>query len=161
MNEGAASCSPERIDVMIETMLDILFVEDNPADVEMTLDALNEHNLSNRVKVLRDGEEAADYIFRTGPYKDCGMCDRPRLILLDLKLPKIDGLEILRRIRSDERTQGIPVVVLTSSLTDKDRIESYKLGVNSYIVKPVDFDNFAQAVAGIGLYWALLNKPPL
>jgi two-component system, response regulator len=145
---------------MIEIMLDIILVEDNPADVELTLDALKENNLANRVKVLKDGQEAVDYIFKTGKYKDCGMCDSPKLILLDLNLPKIDGLEILRRIRSDERTRMIPVVVLTSSLADKDRIESYKLGVNSYIVKPVGFDNFSQAVVGVGFYWALLNKSP-
>ncbi len=110
---------------------------------------------------MRDGEEAIDYIFGTGRYKDCGLCKIPKLILLDLNLPKIDGLEILRRIRADERTAMIPVVVLTSSVADKDRIESYKLGVNSYIVKPVGFDNFAQAVAQIGFYWALLNKSPI
>jgi two-component system, response regulator len=146
---------------MIGTMLDIILVEDNPADAEMTIYALQENRLANRVKVLTDGEEAVDYIFHTGKYQDCGMCDSPKLILLDLNLPKIDGLEILRRIRSDQRTKMIPVVVLTSSLADKDRIESYKLGVNSYIVKPVGFDNFAQAVAEIGFYWALLNKSPL
>ena len=145
---------------MIENILDVILVEDNPADVELTLDALRENHLANRVKVLRDGEEAVDYIFGTGPYKDCGICAHPKLILLDLNLPKIDGLEILRKIRSDERTRTIPVVILTSSLADRDRIESYKLGVNSYIVKPVGFDNFAYAVAQIGLYWALLNKSP-
>lgn len=145
---------------MMESILDIILVEDNPADVELTLDALMENNLANRVKVLRDGEEAVNYIFETGPYKDCGICANPKLILLDLNLPKIDGLEILKRIRSDVRTQTIPVVILTSSIADRDRIESYKLGVNSYIVKPVGFDNFAQAVAQIGFYWVLLNKSP-
>jgi two-component system, response regulator len=145
---------------MIENILDIILVEDNPADVELTLDALRENNLTNRVKVLRDGEEAIHYIFGTGPYKDCGICASPKLILLDLNLPKIDGLEILRRIRSEDQTRAMPVVILTSSLEDQDRIESYKLGVNSYIVKPVGFDNFAHAVAQIGLYWALLNKSP-
>jgi two-component system, response regulator len=145
---------------MINGMLDIILVEDNPADIEMTLDALKENNLANRVKVLKDGQEAVDYIFGTGKYKDGGMCDSPKLILLDLKLPKIDGLEILRRIRADERIKMITVVVLTSSVADKDRIESYKLGVNSYIVKPVGFDNFSHAVAEIGFYWALLNKSP-
>jgi two-component system, response regulator len=145
--------------MMIENMLDIILVEDNSADEELTLDALRENNIANRVKVLRDGEEAVQYIFRTGEHSGCGICEPPALILLDLNLPKIDGIEILRRIRSDERTKAIPVVVLTSSSMDKDRIESY-LGVNSYIVKPVDFDNFAHAVAQIGLYWAVLNKPP-
>jgi Response regulators consisting of a CheY-like receiver domain and a winged-helix DNA-binding domain len=145
---------------MMENLLDVLLVEDNAADAELTLEALRENNLANRVKVLKDGEQAVDYIFRTGPYQDCGVCDGPKLILLDLKLPKIDGLEILRRIRSNPQTQMIPVVVLTSSLEDRDRIESYKLGVNSYIVKPVGFENFSHAVAQIGLYWALLNKSP-
>lgn len=144
----------------MENILDIILVEDNPADVELTMDALLENNLANRVKILRDGEEAVNYIFETGPYKDCGICSNPKLILLDLNLPKIDGLEILKRIRADVRTQTIPVVILTSSLDDRDRIESYKLGVNSYIVKPVGFDNFAHAVAQIGFYWALLNKSP-
>ena len=145
---------------MIESMLDIILVEDNPADIELTLFALNEKHLANRVKVLRDGQEAVDYIFRMGQYENCGICDKPKLILLDLNLPKIDGLEILRRIRRGDRTKSIPVVVLTSSDQDQDRIESYKLGVNSYIIKPVEFDNFSQAVSEIGFYWALLNKSP-
>ena len=145
---------------MIANIFDIILVEDNPADVELTLDALQENNLANRVKVLKDGEEAVNYIFRKGEYSDCGICESPALILLDLNLPKIDGLEILRRIRADERTKAIPVVVLTSSRADKDRIESYQLGVNGYVVKPVEFDNFAKAVVGIGLYWAVVNKPP-
>ena len=145
---------------MIESMLDVLLVEDNPADAELAVYALKESNLANRVKVLRDGQEAVDYIFRTGQYENTGICDNPKLILLDLNLPKIDGLEILRRIRADERTKLIPVVVLTSSPQDRDRIESYKLGVNSYLVKPVEFDNFSKVVASIGFYWALLNKSP-
>jgi CheY-like chemotaxis protein len=145
---------------MIKTMLDIILVEDNPADVELTLNALKENNLANRVKVLKDGEEAVNYIFRQGEYSDCGICENPVLILLDLNLPKISGIEILKRIRSDERTKNIPVVVLTSSRLDKDRIESYHLGVNSYIVKPVEFENFAHAVAQIGYYWVILNKSP-
>lgn len=146
---------------MIKTILDIILVEDNPADIEMTLDALKENNLANRVKVLKDGQEAVDYIFRQGEYSTCGICERPVLILLDLKLPKIDGLEILRRIRADERTKSIPVVVLTSSPQDQDRIECYDLGVNSYIVKPVEFNNFAKVVAHVGFYWVALNKSPL
>jgi len=145
---------------MINTVLDIILVEDNPADIEMTLEALKENNLANRVKVLKDGQEAVDYIFRQGEHSTCGICERPVLILLDLKLPKIDGLEILRRIRADERTKSIPVVVLTSSPQDRDRIECYDLGVNSYIVKPVEFDNFAKVVAHIGFYWVALNKSP-
>jgi two-component system, response regulator len=145
---------------MIKTLIDIILVEDNPADVEMTLEALHENHLANRVKVLSDGEEAINYIFRQGQYADCGICEHPALILLDLNLPKISGIEILNRIRADERTKNIPVVVLTSSRLDKDRIESYNLGVNSYIVKPVEFDNFAHAVAQIGYYWVVLNKPP-
>ena len=145
---------------MVENILDILLVEDNPCDIEMTMDALKGNNLANRVRVLKDGAEAVDCIFRQGKYCGDDICEHPSLILLDLNLPKIDGLEILRRIRSDERTKRIPVVVLTSSRLDKDRIESYNLGVNSYIVKPVDFDNFAKAVVEIGFYWAVLNKPP-
>jgi two-component system, response regulator len=145
---------------MLESVLDVLLVEDNPADIEMTLDALKENHLANRVKILRDGQEAVDYIFRQGKYADSGLCDHPVLILLDLNLPKISGIEILKRIRADERTKNIPVVVLTSSPHDKDRIESYSLGVNSYIVKPVEFESFAHAVAQIGYYWVALNKPP-
>jgi len=145
---------------MIENMLDIILVEDNPADIELTIDALQKHNLANRVKVLKDGKEAVDYIFRKGEYSDCGICEHPALILLDLNLPKIDGLAILKKIRSNERTMATPVVVLTSSRMDKERIESYQLRVNSYIQKSVEFDDFAKAVAQIGLYWAVLNKPP-
>ena len=145
---------------MIENIPDIILVEDNPADVEMTLDALQEYHLANRVKILKDGEEAVNYIFRQGEYSNCGICEHPVLILLDLNLPKIDGMEILRRIRTNERTKDIPVVVLTSSRLDRDRIESYQFNVNSYIIKPVEFENFAHAVAQIGFYWAVLNKPP-
>lgn len=143
-------------------VVDILLVEDSPADVELTLDALRQNNLANRVKVLSDGQEALDYIFNVcakGIDEDGNSC--PHLILLDLKLPKVNGLQILQRIREDERTKVLPVVVLTSSAEDRDRIESYRLGVNSYIVKPVDFDDFTRAVREIGMYWVLLNKPPL
>jgi len=137
--------------------VDILLVEDNPSDVELTLHALKKHRLANCVKVLNDGEEALRYIF-----SQCvrGGTACPHLILLDLKLPKIDGLEVLQRIRSNERTRLVPVVILTSSSEDRDRIESYKLGVNSYIVKPVEFDNFAKVVSEIGFYWVLVNRPP-
>jgi two-component system response regulator len=141
--------------------IEIILVEDNPADVEMTLDALKERNLANKVHVLRDGAEALAYIMDN---VDCrpGKTDerRPKLILLDLKLPKIDGLEVLRRIRADDRTKSVPVVILTSSNEERDRIEGYKLGVNSYVVKPVDFDDFTRAVAEIGCYWVVMNEPP-
>lgn len=145
---------------MIDNILDIILVEDNAADIELILEILKENNLANRVKVLKDGEEAVNYIFRKGEYSDCGMCEHPSLIILDLNLPKIDGLEILRRIRANERTKSVPVVVLTSSSLDHDKIESYHLGVNSYIEKPMKYDNFAKAITEIGLYWTGLNEPP-
>ncbi|MBI2487468.1 MAG: response regulator [Deltaproteobacteria bacterium] len=140
--------------------VEILLVEDNPNDEELTLRALRKHNLANRVHVVRDGAEALEFVFATGAYTDRKVENRPEVILLDLKLPKVDGLEVLRRIKSDERTKMTPVVVLTSSKEDRDIVESYKLGVNSYIVKPVDFDKFLQAVSQLGLYWLLLNQPP-
>ena len=138
--------------------IEIVLIEDNPADVELTLNSLKKKNLANRVKVLTDGEEALDYLFNVCAPSGSEGC--PLLILLDLKLPKVSGLEVLERIRSNERTKMIPVVVLTSSEEEKDRIKSYKLGVNSYIVKPVEFDSFARVASEIGLYWVLLNKPP-
>lgn len=131
---------------MDRNMVDILLVDDNPADVELTLRGLKKHNLTNRVFVVKDGAEALEYIFAAGVYADRNIKEIPKLILLDLKLPKVDGLEVLRKIKSQEKTKLIPVVVLTSSKEEKDIIESYKLGVNSYIVKPVDFDKFVQAV---------------
>ena len=140
--------------------IEILLVEDNPNDVEMTLRALKKHNLANKVHVVKDGAEALDYVFATGIYAERNIDDHPKVILLDLKLPKVDGMEVLRRIRADERTKCIPVVVLTSSQEERDIVESYKLGVNSYIVKPVDFDKFLSTVQELGLYWLLLNKPP-
>jgi len=146
---------------MKENTIEIILVEDNPADVEMTLDALQARNLANKVHVLKDGAAALSYILNN---VDCrpGQADeyRPKVLLLDIKLPKVNGLEVLRRIRSDERTKALPVVILTSSNEERDRIEGYKLGVNSYVVKPVDFDDFAKAVAEIGCYWVLMNKPP-
>ncbi len=140
--------------------LEILLVEDNPSDVELTLRALRKHKLANKVHVAKDGAEALEYIFANGTYSDRKIEDRPKVIFLDLKLPKVSGLEVLKKIRDDERTKTIPVVILTSSKEEKDIIESYKLGVNSYIVKPVDFDNFVQSVSELGLYWLLLNEPP-
>jgi len=145
---------------MINNVLDIILVEDNPADIEMTMEAFREYNLANRVKILKDGAEALEYIFRQGEYNGCGICEHPALILLDVHLPKIDGMDILRKIREDERTRLLPVVIMTSSPSDQDRLESYKLGVNSYITKPIEFDAFAKIVSQIGFYWAVLNEPP-
>jgi two-component system, response regulator len=142
---------------MVPSSVEIVLVEDNPADLELTLNALKKHNLANRVKVLTDGQAAIDFISTAC---DAGGPDCPHLILLDLKLPKVNGLEVLEHVRRNERTKMIPVVVLTSSAEERDRVESYKLGVNSYIVKPVEFDSFARAVSEIGFYWVLLNRPP-
>lgn len=140
--------------------VEILLVEDNPNDVELTLRALKTHNLTNKVHVVWDGEEALEFIYARGRYADRDIKDIPRLVLLDLKLPKVDGLEVLREIKSDESTRVIPVVVLTSSQEESDLVASYKLGANSYIVKPVDFDKFVGSVKEIGLYWLLLNQAP-
>lgn len=140
--------------------VEILLVEDNPNDEELTLRALKRNNIANNVHVVRDGAEALDFIFASGVYAARRVESKPKVILLDLKLPKVDGLEVLKRIKSDERTSMTPVVVLTSSKEEKDIVESYKLGVSSYIVKPVDFDKFIQAVSQLGLYWLLLNQPP-
>lgn len=141
-------------------LVEILLVEDNPSDLELTLHALQHQKLANRIFVARDGAEALDFIFATGPHSGRNMREGPRLILLDLKLPKVDGLEVLQRLKADTRTQAIPVVVLTSSRQERDVIESYRLGVNSYIVKPVDFGQFTEAIRQIGMYWVLLNQPP-
>ena len=140
--------------------IEILLVEDSPEDVEVTLRAFKKKNLTNKVHVVEDGEQALDYIFATGQYDGRDLNVRPKVILLDLKLPKVDGLEVLRKIRGDDRTKFIPVVILTSSQEEKDIMESYKLGVNSYITKPVDFHKFMDTVSELGLYWLLLNKPP-
>jgi two-component system response regulator len=138
----------------------ILLVEDNPNDVELALHALKKSGIANNIHVARDGAEALDFLFGTGEYAQRGMNNDPKVILLDLKLPKVDGLEVLQKIRSDPRTKTIPVVVLTSSREERDIAESYNLGVNSYIVKPVDFEQFTEAVRQLGLYWLLLNQPP-
>jgi two-component system response regulator len=140
--------------------IELLLVEDNPQDLEMTQRALKKANLANRIHVARDGAEALDFIFCAGSHAGRELADGPKVILLDLKLPKIDGLEVLRRIKADARTKMIPVVVLTSSKEQSDVVESYNLGVNSYIVKPVDFEGFADAVRNLGFYWLLLNQPP-
>jgi len=141
-------------------VVELLLVEDNPEDLELAKRALKKARLTNRIHVARDGAEALEYIFCEGPHAGRNIADVPKLILLDLKLPKVDGLEVLRRIKRDPRTQSIPVVVLTSSKEVSDVVESYSLGVNSYIVKPVDFERFAEAVQKLGLYWLLLNQPP-
>jgi CheY-like chemotaxis protein len=138
--------------------VEILLVEDNPNDVELTLRAFRRLNLSNRIRVARDGAEALDFIFHTGSH--AGRDDEaPRLILLDLKLPKVDGLEVLQRLKADPVTRPIPIVVLTSSADERDLVESYQLGVNSYIVKPVDIDQFFTAIQQVGVYWLILNRP--
>lgn len=145
---------------MTEAIVEILLVEDNPRDVELTLRALKKRNLANRVHVVQDGAEALDFLFARGDYANRDVNNAPKVVLLDLKLPKIGGLEVLKAIKSDERTRTIPVVVLTSSQEERDLIDSYRLGVNSYIVKPVDFDKFLTSVEELGLYWLLINKRP-
>ena len=140
--------------------VEILLVEDDSADAELTLRAFKARNFANQVFVARDGAEALDFFFGDGshPLRDIGVV--PKVVLLDLKLPKVDGLEVLRRLRADDRTRRIPVVILTSSREEPDIAAAYRLGANSYIVKPVDFEAFAGAVSGVGLYWLLLNEPP-
>ena len=137
----------------------ILMVEDDSKDVELTLTALEDYNLANEVVVARDGEEALDYLYCRGKFSTRSN-DNPAVILLDLKLPKVDGLEVLKQIKSDERLRIIPVVVLTSSKEEKDMVASYKLGVNAYVVKPVDFHEFVNAIKELGVFWAIINEPP-
>jgi two-component system, response regulator len=143
-----------------EQMVEILLVEDNPNDVELTLHAFEKHNLANRVQVVRDGEEALDFLFQRGSHEGRAGRRQPKVVLLDLKLPKVDGLDVLRAIRGDASLQSIPVVVLTSSREERDLVESYQLGVNSYIVKPIDFSAFLETASTLGLYWLLLNEAP-
>jgi CheY-like chemotaxis protein len=137
----------------------ILMVEDDPKDVELTLTALEEYNLANEVVVTRDGQEALDYLLRRGQYSNRSY-ENPAVILLDLKLPKVDGLEVLQQIKADERLKMVPVIVLTSSHQEKDVMRSYKLGVNAYVVKPVDFHAFVNAIKELGVFWAVINEPP-
>jgi two-component system, response regulator len=139
----------------------ILLVEDNPDDVKLTQRALRKSNILNEMVVARDGVEALDYLFGAGQYADRDTRQLPQVILLDLKMPRMDGLEFLQRIRADEKTRLLPVVVLTTSTEDRDRVESYKLGANSYIRKPVDFQQFTEAVQQLGLYWLVLNQGPV
>lgn len=143
---------------MSEQEVEILLVEDNESDLELSLRALKKINLTNKVLAVRDGAQALDYLFATGEFSGRNGFAHPRLVLLDLKLPKVDGIEVLRRIRSDPRTALVPVVVLTSSAEERDRLATYKLGANSFIVKPVEFDSFSRAVTEIGMYWMLLNR---
>jgi two-component system, response regulator len=142
------------------TEVEVLLVEDNPRDAEMALRTLRNHNLANSVVHVKDGEEALNWLFGMGSYAGRDLTNHPRVVLLDLKLPKVDGLEVLRAIRDDKRTELIPVVVMTSSREERDVIESYKLGVNSYVVKPMDFEGFSAAVAELGHYWLLVNQEP-
>jgi len=144
---------------MTTTLKSILLAEDNPKDVELTLTALEEHNLANDVVVVRDGAEALDYLYRRGSFAS-RTTENPAVILLDLKMPKVDGIQVLRTIKSDESLKTIPIVMLTSSREEADVVESYRLGVNAYVVKPVDFSEFVHAVSELGVFWALINEAP-
>jgi two-component system response regulator len=145
---------------MNDIAVDILLVEDSQDDIDLTLHTLRRENLANHIFVVRDGEEALDFLFCSGPYAGRNPADMPKLVLLDLKLPKVDGMEVLRRLRADPRTKVLPVVIMTSSKEERDVANSYHLGVNSYIQKPVDFEQFRQTVKTIGLYWLLINQRP-
>jgi two-component system response regulator len=141
--------------------VDILLVEDNPNDAELTIRALQKHNLANRLIAVEDGAEALDFVFCRGKYAAREFSHRPKVVLLDLKLPKVSGLDVLRALKQDERTRFVPVVIVTSSREDPDIKTAYELGANSYVVKPVDFDAFAEAVSNLGMYWLLVNQPPM
>ena len=145
----------------INDPVEILLVEDNPTDAELAIVALKERNLANKLVWVKDGAEALDFLFATGNYAKRSIENKPKVVLLDLRLPKVDGLEVLRRVKADERTKRIPIVVLTSSKEDRDVTESYNFGVNSYIAKPVEFEEFARVVSELGLYWLLINQPPV
>ncbi|MDP1800514.1 MAG: response regulator [Bacteroidota bacterium] len=140
--------------------IEIILVEDSLEDANLVIRSLKKNNLSNSIIHLKDGAEALDFIFANGEYAGRKIEDKPKLILLDLKMPKVDGLQVLRALKTDDRTQSIPVVIMTSSREDRDLVESYKLGVNGYVVKPVSFENFAKAVAELGMFWLLINQSP-
>jgi two-component system response regulator len=141
--------------------LDILLVEDNQDDMELALHALQRGKVANRIFVVRDGEEALDFLFCRGPFADRSFDHPPKLVLLDLKLPKVDGMEVLKHLKGDPRTQKIPIVIMTSSKEERDLVNGYSLGVNSYIQKPVDFDQFREMIKNVGLYWLVTNQPPV
>ncbi|MFB9844708.1 response regulator [Mucilaginibacter ginsenosidivorans] len=145
---------------MNDNRVEILLVEDNPHDAEMTIRALRKANLANRLIHVKDGAEALDFVFSRGTFSERSMHDKPKVILLDIKMPKVDGIEVLRQIKADENTRTIPVVIMTSSKEEQDIITSYDLGVNSYVVKPVDFEGFAKAVSELGFYWLITNQSP-
>jgi len=144
----------------LNSEVEILLVEDNSSDAEMTIRALKKSNLANNLLHLRDGAEALDFVFAEGKYTGRQMADTPKVILLDLKMPKVNGIEVLHKIKSDLRTAKIPIVILTSSREDPDIQECYRLGVNGYVVKPVEFDEFHKAISDLGLYWMIINQPP-
>jgi two-component system response regulator len=146
---------------MTSRQVEILLVEDNPDDVELTLHALRKENLANNIHVARDGEEALEFLFCNGHHAERSFDNPPKLILLDLKLPKVDGMEVLKRLKADARTKTIPVVILTSSKEERDLVNGYGLGANSYIQKPVDFEQFRETVKAVGLYWLVINQPPV
>ncbi len=138
--------------------VEILLVEDNPRDLELTLRVLRKNNLANSVTTVTDGEEALDFLFGRGKYRDRDVNNHPKVVFLDLKLPKVDGIEVLRQVKSDERTKKIPIVVVTSSAEERDRLESYNLGANSYVVKPIEFDSFVKTIGDLGFYWMAINR---
>ena len=139
--------------------VEILLVEDNPRDLELTLRALRKNHLANSIISVSDGEEALDFLFARGKFAGRDIQNGPRVVFLDLKLPKVDGIEVLRQVKGDERTKRIPIVVVTSSAEERDRVESYQLGVNSYVVKPIEFDSFVKTITDLGFYWMAVNKP--
>jgi two-component system, response regulator len=145
---------------MNDNVINILLVEDNPDDVELTIRALKKHNIANNLFVVNDGEEALDFIFAQGKYSERNFLNFPKVVFLDLKLPKVDGIEVLKAIKSNEETKSIPVVVMTTSQEERDIIDSYKFGVNSYITKPINFEKFVDIVSQLGFYWLILNKNP-